>query len=93
MRNLKYPNTGVLFKQDRKKSDKAPDWTGTLEIDDELLKAAIVSGAKLRIAGWVRSGRNGEFISLKAEEEKAQGNSGGGGGYGAPRRNDPDVPF
>jgi len=61
-------NSGVLFQND-KKSEKAPDWTGTYDHEGEVIK----------LAGWKRtSSKTGkEFISIKRDtyepnQEKAE---------------------
>ena len=50
-------NTGVLFINDKKGNDKAPDRKGTININ----------GVEMDIAGWMRTGKdNGTpFLSLK----------------------------
>lgn len=67
----KYLDSGALFANDRKQSDKAPDWKGDVELSVDLLKKLAVevkagNPAKLSIAGWNRAAKNGKtFISLK----------------------------
>lgn len=59
--------TGVLFRNEKRSSDKAPEYTGTCTID----------GQELRIAAWLKDGRNGKkFMSLQFSEPRQQ--SGGG---------------
>jgi hypothetical protein len=48
-------NSGVLFEETSKKNPAAPDWTGHI----------VVGGAKVRVAGWVKKGAKGAFLSLK----------------------------
>lgn len=47
-------NRGVLFTNDRKESDKHPDWKGRLNI----------AGVDHWVDGWIKQGARGEFISL-----------------------------
>ena len=47
-------NRGVLFTNDRKESDKHPDWKGRLNIN----------GVDHWVDGWIKQGARGEFISL-----------------------------
>ena len=47
-------NRGVLFSNDRKESDKHPDWKGRLNI----------AGVDHWVDGWIKQGARGEFISL-----------------------------
>ena len=60
------PNTFVLFRNDKKGNEKAPDYKGNL-IDE--------NGAKKNIAAWIKDGKNGKFMSGVTEEpwEKKQG--------------------
>jgi hypothetical protein len=51
-------NTGILFKNDKATSDKSPTHTGKINID----------GRELRLAAWVKEGKNGKFLSLKVSE-------------------------
>ena len=55
-RMTQYDNTnrGVLFTNDRKESDKHPDWKGRLNIN----------GVDHWVDGWITQGARGEFISL-----------------------------
>lgn len=59
-------NSGVFFKNE-KKSEKAPDYKGKLN----------VNGKDFEIAGWIREGKSGKFISLKVSEpyNKAAGDA------------------
>lgn len=53
-------NTGVLFREEKKRSDRAPDYRGSIN----------VKGAEYDIAGWIKvSSKTGKkFLSLKIEE-------------------------
>lgn len=46
--------SGALFPNNRKKKDTHPDYQGSAKIN----------GVELELSGWVKSGRNGDFISL-----------------------------
>lgn len=89
-----YPNSGALFKNTRATNPKAPQHEGDIEIDADLLRALVGNAKagkpiKIRLAGWVKDGRNGEFISLKASipQEKRERQE-------APSRDiDDDIPF
>ena len=47
-------NTGSLFKNDRKESDKHPDYTGT----------ALIDGRDYWISAWLKEGKKGKFFSF-----------------------------
>lgn len=52
-------NSGTLFKNDRKPAgSKQPDYRGKLNVD----------GRDLELAGWIKEGRAGKFVSLKVSE-------------------------
>lgn len=53
-------NSGVLFPNSYKKSDKQPDFTGNIILPD---------GTKMRLAGWANKSPKGqEYISVKISE-------------------------
>jgi hypothetical protein len=62
----KYDNTnkGVLFKNDRKDSDRHPDYTGNINVD----------GVEFWLSAWIKEGQRGKFMSLsiKPKEEQRQ---------------------
>jgi hypothetical protein len=79
-----YPPSGVLFTNNRKEKPSQPDYTGSLEISDEVLSDLVsqmergISKPKLDLAGWKRvSKKNGStFLSLVGNvqyEKKDQG--------------------
>jgi hypothetical protein len=51
-------NSGVLFKNDKATNEKAPGYTGKIN----------VGGKEFRLAAWVKEGKNGKFFSLKVSE-------------------------
>jgi hypothetical protein len=75
---------GVLFKNDRKESDKHPDYKGSAEVD----------GVEYWIAAWIKEGKNGKFMSLSftAKEEEAAPPPAPKGRRSAPPPDD-DIPF
>jgi uncharacterized protein (DUF736 family) len=74
-------NSGVLFKNKDKTTDKHPDYTGKIDVD----------GREMRLAAWIREGKNGKFMSLKLSEFQQRAEVGN-----APMRDvmdGDDVPF
>jgi len=71
---------GVLFKQREKNNERSPDYTGNVTID----------GKEWRLAGWIKEGRSGPFLSLSVSEPQ---NSSGGGGNRPARQNSDDDGF
>ena len=53
---------GALFKSE-KKSDKAPDYKGTI----------MAGGNVYELAGWVKQGSKGSFLSLSAKVKAPEG--------------------
>lgn len=45
---------GALFRNTRKSSENSPDYTGS----------ALIGGVEHRIAGWLKEGKSGKFLSL-----------------------------
>jgi len=96
-----FPASGVLFANDRKQSDKQPDYIGNLEIDAETvcdLYQQMQSGGdhpKVNLVGWRKTSKNGKtFLSVKVSvmrERTQQAVT----GYQAPSNNDlnDDIPF
>lgn len=57
-------NRGVLFQEQEKKSEKAPDYTGKLNVE----------GKEYRIAGWKKLSKNNKpFLSLSISEPQQSG--------------------
>ena len=56
-------NSGTLFKNDKKTSEKHPDYKGN----------AMVNGVEFWLSAWIKDGKNGKFMSiaLQSKEEGA----------------------
>jgi len=79
-----YPASGVLFQNDRKQNQNQPDYTGTIEVDPELVRdlhAQLESGnerPKANLAGWKKVSKNGKpFLSLRSDLLLERKNGGG----------------
>lgn len=57
--------SGVLFKNDKKGNEKAPDYQGN----------CLIAGEKLRISAWIKEGAKGKFMSLAFSEPFVAGES------------------
>ena len=64
MSNYDNTNSGVLFKNDKKGNEKAPDYKGKVNVE----------GNEKDIAGWIREGKSGKFISIKISEPMEKDN-------------------
>lgn len=82
MTNKDYPDSGILFANDRKGDNpRAPDRKGTGEVTCPHCQNRI----ELDLAGWVREGKRGPFLSLKLKPKTS-----------SERRTSPtdeDIPF
>lgn len=95
-----YPNSGALFTNNKKTSKNSPDREGSIAIGVDVIQQMVDSvnrgeDVTLRLSGWLKEGKNGPFLSLKAEVQgawkKAAGQS-----QAAPKESfDPDdeIPF
>lgn len=70
-------NTGVLFKNNKKTDDKQPDYTGSI----------LVGTKEMRLAAWIKEGKNGKFMSLKMSEQNTKQET------NASPENSDDMPF
>lgn len=57
-----YPNSGALFKNDRKTDPKHPDYKGDLDVD----------GRKFWLSAWLKQGKKGTFMSLSVKPKDDQ---------------------
>lgn len=63
MANYDNNNSGVLFKNDRKESERHPDFKGNAE----------VNGVEYWVSGWKKQGKSGNtFISLSFQPKEAR---------------------
>lgn len=80
----KYPPGGILGKNDRKTQDNQPDYTGKLEITQEVLDSLNAQAKRggdhptMELSGWKKDGRKGPFISLRAAVPYQLRGQGGG---------------
>jgi hypothetical protein len=51
-------NSGVLFKNNKKTSEKHPDLTGNI----------MINGKKYRLSAWTKQGNSGKFYSLSVSD-------------------------
>lgn len=95
---------GALFKNERKKTDKHPDYTGNFVMTRELLSAfsrQMVScdEMKINIAGWLSTPKNGgnRYIQLSVSapmEERSSAPQRQSSPFGGSRdKTDDEIPF
>lgn len=51
-----------IFKNNKKETEKQPDYTGT----------ALINGQKMKVALWVKEGQKGKFFAGKIQEDNYQ---------------------
>lgn len=92
------PGSGIFFREDNKKSERAPDFSGRLVLDDETMDALVAARRageplEVSIAGWGKQGQSGKsFISMKVQAARSNQSQ------PSPRRDrgrdiDDEIPF
>jgi hypothetical protein len=83
---MEYLNTGGLFVSTVRKTEKSPDYFGSIKVDRSYLKFLMeqtdADGIEIKLGGWKRESKTGnKFISMsvdtyvKKEESKPADNS------------------
>jgi hypothetical protein len=57
------PNSGAIFKNDKKKKETQPDYSGTINVE----------GKDWQISLWVKDGKSGKFFSASIKEPYVKG--------------------
>lgn len=58
---------GALFKNERKTSEKQPDYRGTINLDNQS------DGPKLSLSAWIKNGtKSGDYLSISISEYQEQ---------------------
>jgi hypothetical protein len=54
---------GTLFRNERKETEKHPDYTGSIKLPD---------GTEHWLSGWIKQGAKGKFFSLQVGKPKSE---------------------
>jgi len=54
-------NRGTLFKNDKKTTDKHPDYKGSINVD----------GCEFWLSAWIKEGKSGKFMSLSVTTKES----------------------
>jgi hypothetical protein len=54
-------NAGALFKNDKKTTDKHPDYRGQIN----------VGGTEFWLSAWIKTGKSGKFMSLSVQPKES----------------------
>ncbi len=81
-----YPNSGALFPLANRKSDRAPNLTGFVEINRELYNELgqmfdqATGNVRINLSGWTKTAKSGQdYISVNASSDKFRQQRGGAG--------------
>lgn len=55
-------NSGVLFKNDKKETEKHPDYKGSI----------LINGTDYWLSAWIKEGKSGKFMGLAVSPKEAQ---------------------
>ena len=75
---MEYPNKGMLFFVDEKRSEKAPDLNGYIKIERDYLKELLAKGeplVEIKLSAWKKSfasGKKGISVSVDTYVKKDQ---------------------
>lgn len=58
-------NSGTLFRNEKKQSEKHPDYKGD----------GIINGQEVWLSAWIKEGKRGKFMSLSFEPKKERSNN------------------
>lgn len=57
------PGSGSLFRNDKNGNERAPDYKGDL---------CLLDGEVVKIAGWLKDGQRGKFLSISIDRPREQ---------------------
>ena len=72
---MEYPNSGSLVPSTIRKSEKSPDFFGSIKVDPAFLKDAIARSSglvEIKLSGWKRQSKAGNNYLSIAVDTKVQ---------------------
>jgi uncharacterized protein (DUF736 family) len=82
---------GALFKSKNKVNDKAPDYSGSVDVDEDLVSLVQAGHEKLQISGWLKTAKSGnKYISIRVSAPYNKENKTQRRGSNS---SDDDIPF
>lgn len=69
---MEYPNSGSLWPNKKRETEKHPNLTGSVKVERGLLKEMLAASdeelIEIAVSGWTREYNNSKFISLKVSK-------------------------
>lgn len=90
---MDYPNSGALWPNKKKTTDKHPNVQGSIKLERGFLKELMNNTdneiIEVALSGWTREYDGGKFISLKASKPFVKGEQ----AKPKPQDDDDEIPF
>jgi hypothetical protein len=90
---MDYPNSGALWPNKKKLTDKHPNVQGSVKLERGFLKELMSNTdneiIEVALSGWTREYDGGKFISLKATKPFVKGEQ----SKPKPQEDDDEIPF
>ena len=83
MAKKSYPNSGILSRDKKRKSDKHPEFTGSAEVD----------GVEYWLSAWVNESEHGKYFKISFKPKDGQKAAGEHSQVREPGDEDDDTPF
>jgi hypothetical protein len=93
---MDYPNSGALWPNKKKLTDKHPNTQGSIKLERGFLKELMNNTdseiIEVALSGWTREYDGGKFISLKASKPFVKGEQ-AKPAQQQPQEDDDEIPF
>jgi len=89
---MDYPNSGALWPNQKRETEKHPNSTGSIKIERGLLKEMMASQdnelIEILLSGWTKEWQGKKYVSLKASKPYKKGEQ-----QSKPPVDEDDIPF